>query len=140
MVSNLNYIIISRITLHNKELLLILSNVFGLQSQQFTSFVLQLVVNALVASIPSISNVMFVCLIFWLIFGIVGVQIFGGTFFQCVDENNERLPLNIVNNRSECEANEDIGYQWVNPKINFDNVLAAYMALLQVVSKQEYIC
>ncbi|XP_078264762.1 sodium channel protein type 4 subunit alpha-like [Rhinoraja longicauda] len=95
---------------------------------------MRLVVNALVASIPSISNVMFVCLIFWLIFGIVGVQIFGGTFFQCVDENNERLPLNIVNNRSECEANEDIGYQWVNPKINFDNVLAAYMALLQVAT------
>ncbi|XP_051890436.1 sodium channel protein para-like [Pristis pectinata] len=95
---------------------------------------MRLVVNALVASIPSISNVMFVCLIFWLIFGIVGVQIFGGTFFQCVDENNERLPISVVNNRSECEANQDIGYQWVNPKINFDNVLAAYMALLQVAT------
>ncbi|XP_072921388.1 sodium channel protein 1 brain-like [Hemitrygon akajei] len=95
---------------------------------------MRLVVNALVASIPSISNVMFVCLIFWLIFGIVGVQIFGGTFFECVDKNNERLPISIVNNRSECEANQDIGYQWVNPKINFDNVLAAYMALLQVAT------
>ncbi|XP_078393282.1 sodium channel protein type 4 subunit alpha-like [Cetorhinus maximus] len=95
---------------------------------------MRLVVNALVASIPSISNVMFVCLVFWLIFGIVGVQIFGGTFFQCVDENNERLPISIVNNRSECDAYQDIGYQWVNPKINFDNVLAAYMALLQVAT------
>ncbi|XP_072353959.1 sodium channel protein type 8 subunit alpha-like [Scyliorhinus torazame] len=95
---------------------------------------MRLVVNALVASIPSISNVMFVCLVFWLIFGIVGVQIFGGTFFQCVDENNVRLPLNIVNNRSECDAYQDIGYKWVNPKINFDNVLAAYMALLQVAT------
>ncbi|XP_069780422.1 sodium channel protein type 4 subunit alpha-like [Narcine bancroftii] len=95
---------------------------------------MRLVVNALVASIPSISNVMFVCLIFWLIFGIVGVQIFGGTFYECVDENKVRLPLSIVNNRSECEANEDIGYRWVNPKINFDNVLSAYMALLQVAT------
>ncbi|XP_072429349.1 sodium channel protein type 9 subunit alpha-like [Chiloscyllium punctatum] len=95
---------------------------------------MRLVVNALVASIPSISNVMFVCLVFWLIFGIVGVQIFGGTFFQCVDQNNDRLPISIVNNRSECNAYQDLGYQWVNPKINFDNVLAAYMALLQVAT------
>ncbi|GCC32374.1 hypothetical protein chiPu_0010835 [Chiloscyllium punctatum] len=77
---------------------------------------------------------MFVCLVFWLIFGIVGVQIFGGTFFQCVDQNNDRLPISIVNNRSECNAYQDLGYQWVNPKINFDNVLAAYMALLQVAT------
>ncbi|XP_067877715.1 sodium channel protein 1 brain-like [Heterodontus francisci] len=95
---------------------------------------MRLVVNALVASIPSISNVMFVCLVFWLIFGIVGVQIFGGAFFQCVDENDKRLPISIINNRSECDAYRDIGYQWVNPKINFDNVLAAYMALLQVAT------
>ncbi|XP_067852332.1 sodium channel protein type 4 subunit alpha-like [Heptranchias perlo] len=95
---------------------------------------MRLVVNALVASIPSISNVMFVCLVFWLIFGIVGVQIFGGAFSQCVDENSERLPISVVNNRSECDAYQDIGYQWVNPKINFDNVLAAYMALLQVAT------
>uniref|UniRef100_A0A4W3K8K7 Sodium channel protein n=1 Tax=Callorhinchus milii TaxID=7868 RepID=A0A4W3K8K7_CALMI len=95
---------------------------------------MRLVVNALVASIPSISNVMLVCLVFWLIFGIVGVQIFGGMFFRCVDENDERLPITIINNRSDCDAYKDIGYQWVNSEINFDNILTAYMALLQVAT------
>uniref|UniRef100_A0A4W3JYG5 Sodium channel protein n=1 Tax=Callorhinchus milii TaxID=7868 RepID=A0A4W3JYG5_CALMI len=97
---------------------------------------MRLVVNALVASIPSISNVMLVCLVFWLIFGIVGVQIFGGMFFRCVDENDERLPITIINNRSDCDAYKDIGYQWVNSEINFDNILTAYMALLQVIDFQ----
>jgi hypothetical protein len=34
------------------------------------------VVNALIKAIPSICNVLLVCLVFWLIFGIMGVQLF----------------------------------------------------------------
>lgn len=45
-------------------------------------FVLQVVVNALVQAIPSIFNVLLVCLIFWLIFAIMGVQLFAGKYFK----------------------------------------------------------
>ena len=51
----------------------------------------QVVVNALIKAIPSIANVLIVCIVFWLIFGIVGVQMFAGKFFKCVDENGIKV-------------------------------------------------
>lgn len=91
----------------------------------------QVVVNALVKAIPSIFNVLVVCLVFWLIFGIVGVQFFNGKFFKCVDENKTRLPVSVVENRNQCDH---LNYTWENSDINFDNVFNAYLALFQVVS------
>jgi len=44
---------------------------------------LKLVVNALFRAIPSIINVLFVCMLFFLIFGIVGVSYFKGVFMSC---------------------------------------------------------
>ena len=93
-----------------------------------------MVVNALIKAIPSIANVLLVCLVFWLIFGIVGVQLFSGKFHKCVDANGTRLPANVTN-ETLCKQDANItGYQWINSDINFDNVLNAYLALFQVVS------
>lgn len=55
----------------------------------------QIVVNALMYAIPSIFNVLLVCLVFWLIFSIMGVQFFGGKFFKCVDEFGEMLDTSV---------------------------------------------
>lgn len=93
----------------------------------------QVVVNALIKAIPSIFNVLLVCIVFWLIFCIVGVQFFNGKFFKCVDEEGTRLNATIVPNELECIRQN---YTWVNSKINFDNVLNAYLALFQVVSEK----
>jgi hypothetical protein len=46
-------------------------------------------------AIPSIFNVLLVCLVFWLIFSIMGVQFFGGKFFKCVNEEGSLLPLTV---------------------------------------------
>ncbi len=43
-------------------------------------FFIKVVVNALVGALPSIFNVFLVCVIFWLIFAIVGVNTFMGKF------------------------------------------------------------
>lgn len=56
---------------------------------------MRIVVNALMYAIPSIFNVLLVCLVFWLIFSIMGVQFFGGKFFKCVDAEGELLPLEV---------------------------------------------
>ena len=85
-------------------------------------------------AIPSIFNVLLVCLVFWLIFSIAGVQLFGGKFYKCLDPEGERVDYEMVANRSACEALEDQGYRWKNSEINFDNVIMGYLALLQVVS------
>ena len=96
----------------------------------------QVVVNALIQAIPSIFNVLLVCLVFWLIFSIMGVQLFGGRFFKCVDINGTTLDADIVNNQSEClQMQFTHNYTWQNSVINFDNVGAAYLSLFQVVSK-----
>jgi len=77
---------------------------------------------------------MVVCLVFWLIFGIVGVQFFAGKFFKCVDEFGERVNTSLIKNRTMCENHGN--FTWENSQINFDNVLNAYLALFQVVSTQ----
>ena len=91
----------------------------------------QIVVNALMYAIPSIFNVLLVCLVFWLIFSIMGVQFFGGKFYKCLNEDNLRLPVTVVKDKWECA---DKNYSWVNSKITFDHVGHAYLALFQVVS------
>ena len=96
-----------------------------------------MVVDALVGAIPSIMNVLLVCLIFWLIFSIMGVNLFAGKFGRCINQTEGDLPLNytIVNNKSDCESFNVTGeLYWTKVKVNFDNVGAGYLALLQVVS------
>lgn len=94
----------------------------------------QVVVNALIKAVPSIFNVLLVCLVFWLIFSIMGVQLFNGKFHKCVyKENGSVVPSTEVDNKTECDENTAI-YEWKNSPINFDNVLNGYLALFQVVS------
>ncbi|XP_055533096.1 sodium channel protein 60E isoform X2 [Wyeomyia smithii] len=92
---------------------------------------MRIVVNALMYAIPSIFNVLLVCLVFWLIFSIMGVQFFGGKFFKCVDDDGELLPIDIVNDRWQCDA---LNYSWINSKITFDHVGMGYLALFQVAT------
>lgn len=96
-----------------------------------------MVVNALVGAIPSIMNVLLVCLIFWLIFSIMGVNLFAGKYSYCFNETSEEyFEVDVVNNKTQCLALISQNFtevRWKNVKINFDNVGAGYLALLQVV-------
>uniref|UniRef100_A0AAQ4Q9G9 Sodium channel protein n=1 Tax=Gasterosteus aculeatus aculeatus TaxID=481459 RepID=A0AAQ4Q9G9_GASAC len=99
---------------------------------------MRVVVNALVGAIPSIMNVLLVCLIFWLIFSIMGVNLFAGKYYYCFNQTSEEyFPVDVVNNKTQCEALMLQNYtevRWKNVKINFDNVGAGYLALLQVAT------
>uniref|UniRef100_A0A3B5R3S5 Sodium channel protein n=1 Tax=Xiphophorus maculatus TaxID=8083 RepID=A0A3B5R3S5_XIPMA len=98
---------------------------------------MRVVVNALVGAIPSIFNVLLVCLIFWLIFSIMGVNLFAGKFYRCINTTTEELfPMTEVNNRTECLALEEATQEarWINVKINYDNVGTGYLSLLQVAT------
>ncbi|KAL3978129.1 neuropeptide Y receptor type 4 [Sarotherodon galilaeus] len=99
---------------------------------------MRVVVNALVGAIPSIMNVLLVCLIFWLIFSIMGVNLFAGKYYYCFNETSEEYFLpHEVNNKTECLRLISDNYtevRWKNVKINFDNVGAGYLALLQVAT------
>ncbi|XP_078259920.1 sodium channel protein type 2 subunit alpha-like isoform X3 [Rhinoraja longicauda] len=95
---------------------------------------MRVVVNALLGAIPSIMNVLLVCLIFWLIFSIMGVNLFAGKYYHCINTTDgTRFPIHVVDNRTECiQLNESA--RWKNVKINFDNVGLGYLALLQVAT------
>lgn len=94
---------------------------------------MQVVVNALIQAIPAIFNVLLVCLVFWLIFSIMGVNLFGGRFASCVDADDQLVNASLVPNKTACLEMAHFNYTWTNPKINFDNAIIAYLALLQVV-------
>ncbi|KAL0966557.1 hypothetical protein UPYG_G00296740 [Umbra pygmaea] len=83
---------------------------------------MRVVVNALIGAIPSIMNVLLVCLIFWLIFSIMGVNLFAGKFGKCVNRTGYIHNASIVNNKSECLAMNDTQFYWTKVKVNFDNV------------------
>ncbi|XP_065438772.1 sodium channel protein type 5 subunit alpha-like isoform X5 [Chrysemys picta bellii] len=98
---------------------------------------IRVVVNALLGAIPSIMNVLLVCLIFWLIFSIMGVNLFAGKFGKCINKTAGDMPLDskVINNMSECILYNVTGnFYWTKVKVNFDNVGAGYLALLQVAT------
>ncbi|XP_033371983.1 sodium channel protein type 2 subunit alpha-like [Parus major] len=98
---------------------------------------MRVVVNALTGAIPSIMNVLLVCLTFWLIFSIMGVNLFAGKFYHCVNTtNNVMFTPEEVSNKSMCENlnRTSGGLRWKNVKVNFDNVAIGYLSLLQVAT------
>uniref|UniRef100_A0A674A968 Sodium channel protein n=1 Tax=Salmo trutta TaxID=8032 RepID=A0A674A968_SALTR len=95
---------------------------------------MRVVVNALIGAIPSIMNVLLVCLIFWLIFSIMGVNLFAGKYGRCVNRTGYIHNVSMVNNKTDCLAMNDTQFYWTKVKVNFDNVGAGYLALLQVAT------
>ena len=60
----------------------------------------------------------------------MGVNLFGGKFFKCVDKNGMRFDASVVPNKEVCIARN---HSWINSNVNFDNSLNGFLALLQVV-------
>ncbi|XP_077966258.1 sodium channel protein type 3 subunit alpha-like isoform X1 [Styela clava] len=108
---------------------------------------MKVVVNALVGAIPSIFNVLLVCLIFWMIFSIMGVNLFAGKFYKCLNTTSlERLEAHNVTignitfpniTKDVCEyihQNVSSEIMWRNSKVTYDNVFNGYLALLQIAT------
>ena len=92
---------------------------------------LKLAINSLIFSIPFMLNLLLVCFIFFLMFGIFGVNFFKGTFYKCFD-----IDLSNVTTKWDCM---DRGGNWVNEKINFDSILEAMVSLYVIASTEGWI-
>ncbi|XP_063917204.1 voltage-dependent T-type calcium channel subunit alpha-1G-like isoform X2 [Zophobas morio] len=92
---------------------------------------LKLVVQTLLSSLRPIGNIVLICCTFFIIFGILGVQLFKGSFYYCVGEN-----LTSIVNRSDCENNN---YKWENQKYNFDDLGQALMSLFVLSSRDGWV-
>ncbi|XP_044531444.1 sodium channel protein type 11 subunit alpha [Gracilinanus agilis] len=97
---------------------------------------MKVVVNALIGAIPAIMNVLLVCLIFWLIFCMLGVNLFAGKFGRCINQTkkDELVDYKIINNMAMCNSSQNPHVCWINTKVNFDHVGIGYLALLQVAT------
>lgn len=92
---------------------------------------MKLIVNALLSSIPSMSNVTIVCTLFLLIFAILGVGFFKGTFGSCSLENTEN-----IFSQSDCI---NAGGEWNVPNETFDNTIIATRTLFEMMSTEGWI-
>uniref|UniRef100_A0A8C7X5F3 Calcium channel, voltage-dependent, T type, alpha 1H subunit a n=1 Tax=Oryzias sinensis TaxID=183150 RepID=A0A8C7X5F3_9TELE len=92
---------------------------------------LKLVVETLITSLRPIGNIVLICCTFFIVFGILGVQLFKGKFYIC-----EGLDTRNVTNKSDClQAN----YRWTNRKYNFDNLFKALMSLFVLSCKDGWV-
>lgn len=67
----------------------------------------------------------------------MGVNLFAGKFYHCVNTTTgDQFPPEEVNNATMCKSlmTTAADVRWQNVKVNFDNVGAGYLSLLQVVS------
>ncbi|KAI8789145.1 sodium channel protein 1 brain-like isoform X1 [Biomphalaria glabrata] len=95
---------------------------------------MKIVVNALMNAIPAIINVFLVCMVFWLIFSIMGVQFFKGKFFKCVNKTTgETIVSDVIDTKSDCLVNRT-DTMWENSNVNFDNAANGFLALFQVAT------
>lgn len=87
---------------------------------------MKLVVGTILTAIPGCATVASVLLFFLIVFAILGMQFFGGTFGQC--EDPQYLTL---------EACRGDGHLWYNPDIgHFDNVLAGTILLFEMMTTE----
>ncbi|XP_034671028.1 uncharacterized protein LOC117902498 isoform X5 [Drosophila subobscura] len=93
---------------------------------------LKLVVQTLLSSLRPIGNIVLICCTFFIIFGILGVQLFKGTFFYCEGEN-----IKNVRNADECRRIP--GNVWTNRKYNFDDLGKALMSLFVLSSRDGWV-
>eukprot|EP00854_Cymbomonas_tetramitiformis_P005079 gene5079-6183_t len=106
---------------------------------------IQLVVASLVFSLTSMVHVFTVCFLFFLIFGILGVQLFAGSFYFCdseaptpgnvtwYDEEGVASVIDVADvkllDRVYCNCDT---CSWENAYLNFDSVPAGLLALYVV--------
>ncbi|XP_032672120.1 voltage-dependent T-type calcium channel subunit alpha-1G-like isoform X4 [Odontomachus brunneus] len=93
---------------------------------------LKLVVQTLLSSLRPIGNIVLICCTFFVIFGILGVQLFKGAFYYC-----EGPDIKNVRNKTDCLS--DHRNVWLNRKYNFDDLGKALMSLFVLSSRDGWV-
>ncbi|XP_076162993.1 ca[2+]-channel protein alpha[[1]] subunit T isoform X2 [Ptiloglossa arizonensis] len=93
---------------------------------------LKLVVQTLLSSLRPIGNIVLICCTFFVIFGILGVQLFKGAFYYC-----DGPDIKSVHNKTDCLA--DKRNVWLNRKYNFDDLGKALMSLFVLSSRDGWV-
>ena len=87
---------------------------------------LRIVVDLFIKTLPQVFNVSLVLILFIVVFGILGVQLFAGKLAVCASAD---AATHGSSDRAACEA---AGGLWVNPFFgNFDDILASMLLLFE---------
>mmetsp|Transcript_58370 Transcript_58370/g.186060 ORF Transcript_58370/g.186060 Transcript_58370/m.186060 type:complete len:1610 (+) Transcript_58370:485-5314(+) len=118
---------------------------------------MKVVINALFKAIPGIGNVSLVCLLFYLIFGILGINLLKGTYYSCVDSEGNRLVSSYILPPEEkitkewCDAGAhnitwpigiepyEVNHAWINKKSNFDNIGSSLLTLFEMATLEMWL-
>uniref|UniRef100_A0A915K0X9 Ion transport domain-containing protein n=1 Tax=Romanomermis culicivorax TaxID=13658 RepID=A0A915K0X9_ROMCU len=95
----------------------------------------KLVVQTLISSLAPIGNIVLICCTFFIIFGILGVQLFKGTMWYC--RSSIGHDMSHIKTKNDCDIEPNA--QWDNQRYNFDNLGQALMALFVVASKDGWV-
>ncbi|CAF0857877.1 unnamed protein product, partial [Rotaria sordida] len=93
---------------------------------------LKLVVQTLLSSLRPIGHIVVICCTFFIIFGILGVQLFKGKFYYC----EGRLARDVTT-KQQCEELSD--HHWKNQQYNFDNLGQALLTLFVLSSRDGWV-
>ncbi|EEH58460.1 voltage-gated ion channel superfamily [Micromonas pusilla CCMP1545] len=110
----------------------------------------KVVVNALFQAIPGIGNVALVCMLFYLIFGIMGLNIFMGKMYYCSDETDTATRLygstteftTLGSPYTITSVCSPTAYTtlWTNPRdYNFDHIGNSILALFETATLENWL-
>ena len=82
---------------------------------------MKLVVNSILASIPNLINVFLISILFYFVFGVIGLQLLKGSVSFCsIDETLDKLPC------------LDAGGTWETPDNNYNDAMHAMLTFFEV--------
>lgn len=90
---------------------------------------MKLVVNSILASIPNLINVFLISILFYFVFGVLGLSFLMGKVSFCGGEDAEGNSYHYVLNKDACLA---VGAEWVLPENNYDNVASSMRTFFEV--------
>ncbi|CAM4831211.1 unnamed protein product [Rotaria magnacalcarata] len=93
---------------------------------------LKVVLQTFISSLKPIGHIVVICCTFFIIFGILGVQLFKGKFYYC-----EGPYFRNVTTREQCEGMP--AHRWRNQEYNFDNLGQALLCLFVLSSRDGWV-
>lgn len=95
---------------------------------------LKVAVQALLMATPNIANVTIISLLFFLIFGIIGVNYFKGTYYECVIHELAKTEAftSITDNIFSKWDCLNAGGVWSTRKYHFDHIFASMVTLFHM--------
>jgi hypothetical protein len=91
---------------------------------------IRVIVDALLGAMGGVVAVLALAAFLFLVFGVLGLNMFAGKFWACREEGFETF------NRTECMA---AGYEWSNPDQHFDNIWDSLEALFVTATLEGWV-